>query len=108
MPCFGNNFGGADTSVVIDNFAPSIAQTPYDIDLISLVQDWSDQIFPNQGIMLMEIPNNSTVVFHSDDASNLSNRPILTVEFNASTTISEPASFVLLWIRYFRIDKKKK
>jgi hypothetical protein len=87
-----DNFGG-DAGVQVDEYGPDIADGPIDngaavIDVTSAVQDWVDNPASNFGLIFVPQSANGVVV-RSSEYATVSERPLLTVEYEGAGAQAE-------------------
>ena len=75
------------------SFLPLPTNQFFDIDVTNLVQAWANGT-SNNGLIIIN-PGNDRSDLHSDDASTLSFRPLLTVDIQANP-VPEPSTLLLL------------
>lgn len=92
----GQTFSSRYDHTVIDSFKQTYAGT-FDIDLTSLIQGYANQDYPNYGVLIENVNYSWAVWWHSDDATNFTNRPLLTVNYTSpAPAIPEPATVLLI------------
>lgn len=75
-------------------FNPSTSS--FNFDVTDLVQAWDNQTIPNYGWIIYTWTDYCSLEFHSDDASNINYRPVLTIDYSLPIVVPEPLSFILL------------
>lgn len=80
---------GIEAILETDAFQSSAVGTYYDIDVTSVVQEWSDGA-PNHGFFLRQT-NTNALGFTSSDGDTIAQRPLLRVSF-----VPEPAALSLV------------
>ncbi|MEW6536195.1 MAG: DNRLRE domain-containing protein [Candidatus Auribacterota bacterium] len=95
----GGSWDGGQT------FTPNV--TTFNLDVTSSVQAWDNQTMPNYGWIIYTWTDYCSLEFHSDDASNISYRPVLTIDYSLPVVIPEPASLLLLGLSTFYLIRKK-
>ena len=67
------------------SFTPNASLTAFDIDITDLVRAWSSGALANHGLAINNLnPGGDSAQFFTDDAAQVSFRPLLTVEFDAA------------------------
>ena len=74
------------------NYPITAGTTTLTIDVTSDVQGFLNGTLTNNGWTLRAQTGSNTVVFHSSEAVNVSDRPTLTVTYNTSTSTLRPAA----------------